>query len=136
MLITLALGPAIARLGAERVLASSLLMGAICIYAVATVRLPHVWMMVVLFGAGAGFIGSQLGLNGLAASVYPAHLRSTGVGWALGVGRLGGIAGPIVGGALLSFGLPATTVMLFACGPGLLTAILVFVLGQHRRTSL
>ena len=136
MLITLVLGPAIARLGAERVLASSLLMGAICIYAVATVRLPHAWTIVVLFGAGGGFIGSQLGLNGLVASVYPAHLRSTGVGWALGVGRLGGIAGPIVGGALLSLGLPATTVMLFACGPGLLTAILVIVLGQHRRTSL
>ena len=99
MLITLALGPAIARLGAERVLASSLLMGAICIYAVATVRLPHVWMMVVLFGAGAGFIGSQLGLNGLAASVYPAHLRSTGVGWALG-SVAWRIAGPIVGGVL------------------------------------
>ena len=46
-------------------------MGAICIYAVATVRMPHVWMMVVLFGAGGGFIGSQLGLNGLAASIYP-----------------------------------------------------------------
>ena len=136
MLITLALGPSIARLGAERVLASSLLMGAICIYAVATVRLPHAWMMVVLFGAGGGFIGSQLGLNGLAASLYPAHLRSTGVGWALGVGRLGGIAGPIVGGALLGLGLAPTTVMLFACGPGLVTAALVMALGWHRRGRL
>jgi AAHS family 4-hydroxybenzoate transporter-like MFS transporter len=133
MLSTLLLGPVIAAFGAERVLAASLLFGAICIGVLATVSLSHVWVMVVLFGAGGGFIGSQLGLNGFAAAVYPADRRSTGIGWALGVGRLGGIAGPIVGGALLAIGLKPTTVMLFACGPGVITAALVVVLGLHRR---
>lgn len=133
MLSTLLLGPVIAALGAERVLATSLLFGAICIALLAAVRLPHVWVMVVLFGAGGGFIGSQLGLNGFAAALYPADRRSTGIGWALGVGRLGGIAGPIVGGALLGLGLAPTTVMLFACGPGVVTAALVIALGLHRR---
>jgi AAHS family 4-hydroxybenzoate transporter-like MFS transporter len=75
-------------------------------------------------------------LNGFAAAIYPAHTRSTGIGWALGVGRLGGIAGPIVGGALLGLDLAPTTVMLFACGPGLLTAALVMALGRHRRGRL
>jgi AAHS family 4-hydroxybenzoate transporter-like MFS transporter len=133
MLSTLLLGPVIAALGAERVLATSLLFGAICIGVLATVRLPHLWVMVVLFGAGGGFIGSQLGLNGFAAAIYPANRRSTGIGWALGVGRLGGIAGPIVGGTLLALGLKPTTVMLFACGPGVVTAALVVALGMHRR---
>jgi len=133
MLSTLLLGPVIAALGAERVLAVSLLFGAVCIGVLAMVRLPHLWVMIVLFGAGGGFIGSQLGLNGFAASVYPANRRSTGIGWALGVGRLGGIAGPIVGGALLALGLKPTTVMLFACGPGVVTAALVVALGVHRR---
>jgi MFS family permease len=130
---TLVLGPVIARFGAERVLATSLLIGAICIAIVAVGHLPKITMMVVLAIAGGGFIGSQLGLNGFAAAVYPAATRSTGIGWALGVGRLGGIAGPIVGGALLGLGLPPTQVMLFAAGPGLVTAALVAALALHRR---
>jgi AAHS family 4-hydroxybenzoate transporter-like MFS transporter len=133
IMITLLLGPVIAHLGAERVLATSLLFGALCIGIVATVRLPHAWIMIVLFGAGGGFVGSQLGLNGFAAAIYPAATRSTGIGWALGIGRLGGIAGPIIGGALLGLGLAPTTVMLFACGPGVVTAALVTILGWHRR---
>jgi hypothetical protein len=38
------------------------------------------------------------GLNALAASFHPTSIRSTGVGWALGVGRIGSIAGPLVAG--------------------------------------
>ena len=135
VLSTLLLGPVITRFGAERTLALSLTVGAICIGLLAGGHLPHFGVLLVLFGAGGGFVGSQLGLNGYVASVYPAATRSTGMGWALGVGRLGGIAGPIVGGALLGLGLPANQVMMFAVGPGLVTAVLVTWLGVHRRTK-
>jgi len=134
ILSTLLLGPMIARFGPERVLATSLIIGAICIAVVAKANLSPVAMMVVLAIAGGGFIGSQLGLNGFCASMYPAETRSTGIGWALGVGRLGGIAGPIVGGALLALGRPGTEVLLYAAGPGVVTAALVLFLGYHRRT--
>ncbi len=134
VLITLILGPLIARFGAERVLAPSLVFGAICIGVVASVPLSRGLLMLVLAGAGGGFVGSQLGLNGFVASVYPAGTRSTGIGWALGVGRLGGIAGPIVGGVLLAFGRPASEVLLYAAAPGLVTAALVLFLGYYRRT--
>jgi AAHS family 4-hydroxybenzoate transporter-like MFS transporter len=130
---TLLLGPLITRFGAERVLGLSLTLGAICIGFVALAHLSAIATMAVLFGAGGGFVGSQLGLNGFAAAVYPVATRSTGIGWALGVGRLGGIAGPIVGGALLGLGYPPPLTMLFACGPGLVTAGLVTLLGRHRR---
>jgi AAHS family 4-hydroxybenzoate transporter-like MFS transporter len=46
--------------------------------------------------------GAQAGLNGLAASFYPTSIRATGVGWASGIGRIGSIIGPTLGGALLS----------------------------------
>jgi AAHS family 4-hydroxybenzoate transporter-like MFS transporter len=52
-----------------------------------------------------------------------------------GAGRLGGIAGPVIGGALLGLGLPPSEVMLFACGPGLVTALLVTVLGRLRQRA-
>lgn len=132
---TLLLGPVIARVGPERTLACSLVFGAVCIGLTAAHLSPGA-TLVVLFGAGGGFVGSQLGLNGYAASLYPAATRSTGIGWALGVGRLGGIVGPIIGGALLGLGLPPTEIMLFACGPGLLTAVLVTWLGHYRRRKL
>ncbi len=134
ILSTLLLGPVIARFGPERVLATSLVIGAICIAVVAKANLPPIATMAVLALAGGGFIGSQLGLNGFCASIYPAATRSTGIGWALGVGRLGGIVGPIVGGALLALGRPATDVLLYAAGPGVVTAALVLFLGYHRRT--
>ncbi|MDH2401817.1 aromatic acid/H+ symport family MFS transporter [Bradyrhizobium sp. SSUT18] len=129
----LLLGPIIARYGAERTLATSLLIGAISIGIVGLVRLPIVPMMVALAIAGGGFIGSQNGLNGLAAAAYPSETRATGVGWALAISRPGGIVGPIVGGALLSLGLPPIQVMLFVCGPGLVTAALVALLAVRRR---
>jgi MFS transporter, AAHS family, 4-hydroxybenzoate transporter len=54
------------------------------------------------FISGACVIGGQGGCNALAADLYPSHVRSTGVGWALGIGRIGSVAGPVVGGIILS----------------------------------
>jgi len=55
-----------------------------------------------IFVAGFCVIGGQTGANALAAEFYPTAIRSTGVGWALGIGRVGSILGPFVGGWLLS----------------------------------
>ena len=55
----------------------------------------------VVFVAGWCVIGGQPGLNALAATYYPTSMRSTGVGWGLGIGRLGAIVGPLIGGRLL-----------------------------------
>jgi AAHS family benzoate transporter-like MFS transporter len=60
----------------------------------------------LMFIAGAATIGNQIVLNTLAAQYYPALLRSTGIGWASGVGRTGAILGPIIGGVLVSWKLP------------------------------
>ncbi len=49
-------------------------------------------------------IGSQTGANATCGKLYPARMRTSGLGWALGVGRLGGIAAPVLGGYLLSSG--------------------------------
>jgi MFS transporter, AAHS family, 4-hydroxybenzoate transporter len=59
-------------------------------------------MMVTTFLLGCFVQGAQAGLNALAATFYPTAIRSTGVGWALGVGRIGSIVGPIFGGIMVS----------------------------------
>ena len=53
-------------------------------------------LFVVVFLAGWGIFGGQAGNNALAATYYPTDLRSTGVGAALGIGRIGSILGPSV----------------------------------------
>jgi len=58
-------------------------------------------LMLMIFIAGLLFVGAQFGINALAATIYPTAVRSTGVGWALGIGRIGSILGPIIGGIIL-----------------------------------
>ena len=64
-------------------------------------RLRTAGKLLVVFFAGWGVVGNQGTLNALAATYYPTALRSTGVGWCLGVGRVGAIVGPLVAGELI-----------------------------------
>ena len=52
--------------------------------------------------AGVGVIGGQVGATALASMTYPVAMRATGLGWALGVGRVGSIVGPTVIGIMLA----------------------------------
>lgn len=96
------------RYGTRRPLAAYFLAGAAAVAAVGQVggSLPAV--MAFTFLAGFFTFGAQISMNALAAEIYPTAARATGVGWALGIGRLGSIFGPVVGGALvaLALGLP------------------------------
>ena len=66
----------------------------------------------------------------LAAIYYPTSIRSTGVGWALGIGRLGGIAGPLLIGALLAYHLSPQHILYVAAIPMLLAGLLILLLGH------
>ncbi|HEX5048952.1 MAG TPA: MFS transporter [Gammaproteobacteria bacterium] len=59
-------------------------------------------LFLVAFTAGWGIFAGQPTLNALSATYYPTDLRSTGIGAALGVGRLGSIVGPTVGAVLMA----------------------------------
>ena len=62
--------------------------------------------------AGATIIGAQLILYASAPLYYETSIRGTGVGAAVGVGRLGSVFGPLYGGVLLAFGGASTVVLL------------------------
>jgi AAHS family 4-hydroxybenzoate transporter-like MFS transporter len=89
-------------------------------------------ILAVTFGFGAGFFitGNQNCANALAARLYPTASRATGIGWALGIGRLGSIAGPVVAGLLLAGGWSIQSVFLAAGLPSLLAAASVLALGR------
>src|SRR3954453_4368831 len=61
-----------------------------------------IFVTTAIFAAGFCIVGGQIAANALAATFYPTSVRATGVGWALGIGRVGSIVGPLVGGALLT----------------------------------
>lgn len=61
-------------------------------------------LLVLAVVAGGAAIGSSLCLGALTASLYPTRARSTGVGWALSVGRGGSIIAPLIGGVVLGWG--------------------------------
>ena len=62
---------------------------------------PTMLKVAVLF-VGVTVLGNQLSFNSVAGLNYPTEIRANGTGWALGFGRLGAIAGPILGGQLLA----------------------------------
>jgi len=109
------LGVLIDRFGPERALAANYAAGILFIAAIALVAMPYLLLVVVIFFSGLTIIGSQTGANAACGKLYPARMRTSGLGWALGIGRLGGIAAPVLGGYLLSSGLPPRQIFLSAC---------------------
>ncbi|MBV9824062.1 MAG: MFS transporter [Alphaproteobacteria bacterium] len=109
------LGVAIDRYGPERSLALHYAAGAVFIAVIALVALPYLLLLIVAFFAGLTITGSQTGANGACGKLYPARMRTSGMGWALGIGRLGGIAAPVLGGWLLSLGFAPTHIFLSSC---------------------
>jgi AAHS family 4-hydroxybenzoate transporter-like MFS transporter len=100
---TLAMGRIIDRVGFIPVLAVSFL---IAIVSTALIGNPAVVTSVgaiflMIFLSGLTIVGGQPALNALAAIYYPTNLRSTGIGWSLGMGRVGSVIGPVLGGYLL-----------------------------------
>ena len=117
------LGLLIDRSGPERALALHYAAGIVFIGAIALFAMPYLLLVSVIFLSGMTIIGSQTGANATAGKLYPARMRTSGIGWALGIGRLGGIAAPVLGGWLLSLGMPPRQIFLSACGFALIAAV-------------
>ena len=94
-----------------------------------------VYLMLVL--AGVGTHGTQCLVIAAVASHYPAHLRGTALGWALGVGRIGAVAAPQAGGLLLAAGLGVNSNFLAFAGAAAAAALLLLAVGAKtiRTTS-
>jgi benzoate transport len=89
--------------------------------------------LLVIFGLiGFGIQGGFVGLYAVAARMYPTEFRTTGVGWAIGSGRLGGIIGPLLGGVLIGMGLSMTTNFLIYAIPTVLAGVITMYLSSKR----
>jgi AAHS family 4-hydroxybenzoate transporter-like MFS transporter len=87
-----------------------------------------VGLLVIVTLAGFCALGVQSGINAVAAIIYPTALRSTGTGAAFGIGRVGAILGPVIGGRLIDMHLPVHQLYMAAAVPFALAAIAAFIL--------
>lgn len=85
------------------------------------------WVLGLCFGLLV--IGTQAGLNALVASTYPSSMRSTGIGWAGGIGRITSMIGPGLGGIMLAAQLPSSWIYTAIASPLLLAS--AAMLGFH-----
>jgi len=83
-------------------------------------------MMTITFVLGFVVQGAQGGLSAVAATFYPISIRSTGIGWCLGIGRIGSIVGPILGGVMLKLNWSPREILLAGSIPALCAAAATF----------
>ena len=82
-----------------------LLSSAVCMVIFAAAPDQLNLLLVVIFFMGILQQGGFTGLYAVAAKVYPTEIRSTGIGWAIGLGRFGAVLGPAAAGFLIAAGL-------------------------------
>jgi AAHS family 4-hydroxybenzoate transporter-like MFS transporter len=92
--------------------------------------LPAPLLFLTLFLAGAAIFSTHFSLIAVSTIMYPSVCRSSGIGWANGIAKIGSIAGPVIGGLLLGAHYPIKTIFLFAAVPPLVVAAIVFLLSR------
>ena len=92
-------------------------------------------LLAITFITGLLTVGANIVLSAYSATVYPTAIRSTGVGWVVGWGRVGAIAGALFGTALVAAGLSIETAYVIAAVPAIIGGIAIaLVRAQHQST--
>ncbi len=89
-------------------------------------------LLPLVFCAGLCVVGTQTGLNALSGGLYPTYLRATSAGWTNGIGRIGAILGPLLGGVLISLDLQLSSIFVIVAIPSLCVAICIFTINRAR----
>ncbi|MBV9811123.1 MAG: MFS transporter [Acetobacteraceae bacterium] len=125
---TILLAIVIARFRVFAVLSAGFLLGAGALLVLSHIAAAPAPLAVAAFLAGFFVIGTQTAANAASALAYPPAMRSTGVGWALGIGRIGSFVGPAIGGALIGLEWRMSSLFLLAAVPAALAGILAAVI--------
>jgi AAHS family 4-hydroxybenzoate transporter-like MFS transporter len=121
--------------GPARTIFTAYLIAALAIACISFAEANLGMLTLAVFAAGFGIIGGQNGANALAALSYPTHIRSTGVGWAIGIGRVGSIIGPGLAGILVQMGMSTGNIFYLAIVPALAAALAGAALGGVKHAS-
>lgn len=114
---TIAISFAATRFDLRRLVLASLALAAVLFLGFGGVPMGLGALLVVSFLIGVTLQGGVNANYPLVASVYPAEMRATGLGWAMGVGRIGALIGPLLGGWAIGTGMPLVGVFGIFCVP-------------------
>jgi len=114
---TLLQGPLMTRFGLVRPILTEYVVLGVLIVLFSLWSLTNTSITVLTFGIGWMLQGAQSGINTFAAIFYQAGIRTRALGWALACGRLGSIAGALLGGWALGVHLSPRTILIAASVP-------------------
>jgi AAHS family 4-hydroxybenzoate transporter-like MFS transporter len=123
---------AIDRFGPYFLNAGFALAGSLVILLVANLPAGPMVTLAALFVIGFLLLGAQLNFPAMTADLFPEAVRSAGGGWTAGIGRLGSIAGPLLGGMLIATAIEPRALLGFAAAPGAVAALAVLVAAFSR----
>ena len=135
-LSSLCLAPILRRRWAPAAFSAACVLFAVALATMAAATQSFSMLVAVVFMAGVGS-GTQGITHALNVAVYPTLVRSTGVGWATGIGRLGSMLGPLVGGLLVARHWATGEILQVAAIPALIAAMstgLMLILPAARHT--
>lgn len=122
------------RFGSRPVVTTMFVIAMTCILAM-SLEPPTALLYVFVALAGACTIGTTILVNSYTGNFYPAALRATGLGWALAIGRIGAIIGPIYGGLVMASGMGIAVNFYAFALPALIGAIAVLVVPRSKAAS-
>ncbi|HEY4265577.1 MAG TPA: MFS transporter [Micropepsaceae bacterium] len=126
------IGPLMDRIGPYIVVAGLFAMAAVSVAVMGEVLASPAPVVIVAVSLFMGFClsGGQKANNALSVYFYPTALRGTGLGWSLGVGRIGGVIGPFAAGILLTAGWSPAELFYASALPMIAGAIAIAMMGQ------
>ncbi|MBP0590589.1 aromatic acid/H+ symport family MFS transporter [Paraburkholderia sp. LEh10] len=123
------------RFKANRVIACTYVVSAVLVMLVGHGVGHQVWLGTLIFLTGTVVTSAVTSMSALAASFYPTQGRATGVAWMLGVGRIGGVAGALVGAALMGLGWQFGSVFSLLAVPAMISAFGVYATARRARVA-
>jgi benzoate transport len=112
----------------NRVIALFFGLSVVALLVFGSASMPVLVTLFVAMGVGITVQGAFNGFWPLAAKLYPTEMRGTGIGWALGVGRIGAVLGPVVGGILVGAGFSIAAIFaVFAVPPVIAAALCLLI---------
>lgn len=122
------------RLGSKKVLVPFFLVCGLSLLLLSQ-KPDHTWLMIAVFGAGLGSIGSSTLSYGYIAAYFPASCRGTAIGAAQGLGRIGSILGPMIGGWVLESNLGLQWNFYAFAIPAVIAAVIVMLIPKATQSA-
>jgi MFS transporter, AAHS family, 4-hydroxybenzoate transporter len=115
------------KLGLKKVIGTFLIMTALLMFTFSLFSGSP--LVLVLFGLiGFCIQGGFVGLYSVAARIYPTEVRTTGIGWAIGAGRMGALVGPLLGGLLIGMNVSTTINFIIFAIPAIVAGLATYVI--------